>query len=138
MLGYLLNIAFWKTQDAWQDVLTEFQLTPKAFNALTLICLEPDLSIGQLARLTRTKQPSLTRILQRLENVGYISRQVDANDRRFSYFRATEKGQEVHQALLLRSDSLETVFLEGIDERDRQSLRTALLKIIENLEQRWG
>jgi len=50
------------------------------------------MSIGQVAQVTMTKQPTVTRLLDRMESNGHVKRTPHDSDRRITLVRITESG----------------------------------------------
>ena len=52
------------------------------------------LTVSELADLTKSKPPAISRILKGLEEKGYIERMINAKDRRNTYVALTKLGKE--------------------------------------------
>jgi DNA-binding MarR family transcriptional regulator len=60
---------------------------------LRVIGLVPDISAGELARILRIHPSTLTGILQKLVDRGWVARRVSRGDRRLAVLRLTGVGQ---------------------------------------------
>src|SRR6516164_2906590 len=58
------------------------------------------ISIGQLAQVTVTKQPTVTRLLDRMEARGQVERLPHDSDRRVTLVRITRKGSKAVEHLM--------------------------------------
>lgn len=67
---------------------------PQRF-ALRVVGREPDLSAGRLAEILKMHPSTLTGILQRLERRGFLTRRVDATDRRRVRLELTPSGRAI-------------------------------------------
>lgn len=82
-------------------------VTPTLLSALSTIDKQGEVSLGRLAALESVQPPSITRVVVRLEELGYVVREVDSNDRRSVQVSLTETGRE----RLLRARSAHTAYL---------------------------
>jgi MarR family transcriptional regulator, organic hydroperoxide resistance regulator len=62
--------------------LADLRLTPAELNVLANLADRGALSVSQLSAQTGTKASTLTSVLDRLEHRGYLTRELDAQDRR--------------------------------------------------------
>jgi DNA-binding MarR family transcriptional regulator len=72
------------------------------------------LSVRELSDRTGTKASTLTGILDRLENRGYLTRELDAGDRRSFRLPLTEAGREVTARVHAAIADLEREALAGL------------------------
>lgn len=85
-----------------------------------------DLSVTELAAIERTSQPTVSKMVKRLEAQGLVSRRPDPTDRRSSAVSVTDAGRA---ALARYRASLTTALaphLAGLDEDDLRTLDRAL------------
>lgn len=88
-------------------------------------------SIGQLANLTFAKQPTITRLLDRLEARGHVKRLAAEADRRVTLVRARPEGIAAISRLLTLAREHERRMLEMFGVRAVATLKSELRKIIE-------
>ena len=89
------------------------------------------LSIGGLAQLSVSKQPTVTRLLDRMEAKGYVERFAHESDRRVTMVRITPVGQTTVAHLIQQAKMHEQLVLEPFGLKRTESLKTTLRKIIE-------
>lgn len=70
------------TLHALSTALADLRLTAAEINALANLADRGALSVSQLSAETGTKASTLTNVLDRLEQRGYLVRELDATDRR--------------------------------------------------------
>src|SRR5271165_4716372 len=93
-------------------VLKAVELSPTQYNVLRILRGSPEgLPCGEIASRMITRDPDITRLLDRLEKRGLISRCRETEDRRMVMARITAAGMKV----LARLD-------EPIQERHRKQL----------------
>lgn len=84
------------------DVTAGFGLT--SIEGRALFVLEEPLPMGELANTLRCDASYITGITDRLEEQGLVERQVYANDRRVKHLVLTSKGEQLREAMLLRTE----------------------------------
>ena len=83
------------------------ELTASTQAALASIERLGPITLGDLAAVEQVQPPSMTRIVARLEEWGYVTRVVDPTDRRVARAAITDTGRE----LLARSRTRKEAFL---------------------------
>ena len=119
------------------------QLTRQSGLSVTqLLCLkaindaarEPEVSAAMIARRVQLSAPTVTRIVDRLELAGYVSRERRSQDRRKICLSVTELGR---QRLKQLPTPLQDQFLERLHKLkpdERSTLLRSLEKIVEMME----
>jgi DNA-binding MarR family transcriptional regulator len=88
-------------------------------------------SIGRLAAVTITKQPTLTRLLDRMELRGDVERLAHGSDRRITLVRVTPKGARTVHHLMDLAREHETRVLEPFGLARAAQLKDTLRRMIE-------
>ena len=83
------------TLQALSSALADLNLTAAEINALANLADRGALNVSELSAETGTRATTLTGILDRLENRGYLARELDPTDRRSFRLPLTEAGQAV-------------------------------------------
>jgi len=96
----------------------------------TLAGGEP-LSIGALAQITVTKQPTLTRVLDRMEARGEVRRIPHGEDRRITLVGITPAGNRLVAGLIKLAREHERRVLEPFGLQRAADLKTTLKRMIE-------
>jgi DNA-binding MarR family transcriptional regulator len=68
-------------------------LSPSQQSVLSSIAIHGPLTLGRLARIEQVTPPTITRIVDRLEEDGLVTRHVDQLDRRVTRVRITVEGE---------------------------------------------
>lgn len=89
------------------------------------------LTIGDLAREILAQQPTLTKLVQRMEKAGWVRRGADPADARRTLVFQTPQGQATVAALLAQAKAHEDSLLEGFSERDVTALKKILRALID-------
>jgi DNA-binding MarR family transcriptional regulator len=91
------------------------------------------ISLGELAAVEQVQPPSMTRIVARLEECGYVTRVVDPADRRVARVAITDAGRD----LLTRSRTRKDAYLaQRVAELStaEQALLARALPLLERLQ----
>jgi DNA-binding MarR family transcriptional regulator len=95
----------WRTYDRLRivedELFGQFDLTPQQYNALRLLNAEHPRKIRTLDLAGRlvSRAPDITRLLDKLERVGYVERDRDAGNRRVVHIGITEAGRSLLRRL---------------------------------------
>ncbi len=92
-----------------------------------------NIPISDLARQTALGKTTLTSMLNRLEQSGYIVRNVDEKDKRKVLVALTEKSRSIegrHEAV---SREMTSLFYQGVSERQIDEFEGILKHILSNL-----
>jgi len=88
---------------------------------------------ARLAELLEIEPISVSRLLDRMEEGGWVERRQGVEDRRVRMVVATAKACEAHKEIKKLVGQIYQEALAGIDERQRVALIAALEKMAENL-----
>jgi DNA-binding MarR family transcriptional regulator len=116
-----------------QAAATGEELTASSQAALASIERVGPITLGELAAVEQVQPPSMTRIVARLEEWGYVTRVVDPADRRVARAAITDAGRE----LLARSRTRKDAFLaQRVAElsASEQALLARALPLLERLQ----
>ena len=95
------------TLHALSSALTDLNLTAAEINALANLADRGALNVRELSAETGTRATTLTGVLDRLESRGYLTRELDAADRRSFRLPLTEAGQVVAERVRAAVANLE-------------------------------
>lgn len=74
------------------------------------------MSLSELSELTLIKQPTITRLVRRLEANGFLRKSPDAADRRVVRVSLTKRGHEKVRELIVLAEARQKRILQGLDE----------------------
>ena len=102
------------TLHALSSALADLSLSAAEINALANLAGRGALNVRELSAETGTRASTLTGVLDRLENRGYLTRELDPTDRRSFRLPLTEAGQAVSTRVLTAIADLERDALSGL------------------------
>ena len=109
-----LQRATHRTLHVLSAALADLNLSGAEINALANLGDGGTLNVRQLSERTGTRSSTLTGLLDRLENRGYLTRELDLADRRSFRLPLTEAGQAVATQVLTAIADLESDALSGL------------------------
>jgi DNA-binding MarR family transcriptional regulator len=123
---YSANLAFGK---AYRPILDRLGLTYTQY--ITLICLaERDhQTVRELGRSLFLESNTLTPILKKLEEAGYVTRTRDLTDERQVVVSLTDAGRELREA----AAGTNLVAATGLDPQEFKVLQKAVSRVRDNL-----
>ncbi len=128
-LGYLLgqaNHAVYKDFDAQ---VRAAGLSSIEWRVLATLHDSPALTVSDLAHQILSKQPTVTKLVQRMVASGWLELASDSGDQRRTMVRATRAGIACARPLVLRARKHEATLLAALGEADTAALKSALEKL---------
>jgi DNA-binding MarR family transcriptional regulator len=88
-------------------------------------------SAGEVAEIVLQKQPTVSKLLERMQRQGLLDRQTDADDRRRIVVSLTARGRAVAGPLIEAAREHERAVLEPFGEHNATALVGALQRLID-------
>lgn len=107
-------------------------LVPTHGNIIFALLSNEQMTMKDLATVIRRDKSTVTTLVAKLENLGYVERLTCPDDNRISFVRLTVKGRELREPFEAISDGLIETGLRGLSSLEKEQLSKTLLKIIEN------
>ena len=96
------------------------------FHIVSLLERHGEMPMSRLADMLDISLPNASGVIDRLEELGYVERSRDADDRRVVHVRATDAGrQKLAEAEVLKDEAVQSV-LDRLDERQLERLALAV------------
>ncbi|HGV3504068.1 MarR family winged helix-turn-helix transcriptional regulator [Providencia rettgeri] len=125
---------------AWMLVSSEFHATVEKkglsvleWRVLSTLAGNGSMGITELSQKTVSKQPTITRVLQRLEQQGHVLRHNNhsGSDKRITLVSVTSSGMALVDGLLVEAQQHEEVVLAPLGLRKSKMLKEVLQELIE-------
>ena len=110
-----------------------FDLTQVQFAALDAIIAHPAIDQAGVASKIAYDRATIGGVIDRLEQKGYVVRQVSKRDRRAREVRASVAGREVFDRILPVVTALQDDVLAGLSDRERRTFLSLARKAIGDL-----
>lgn len=101
-------------------------LSGPRLSALSVVVFAGPVTLTELAAAEQVKPPTMTRLIQALEDDGYIVRKPDALDGRVSRIAASPKGKATMMNGRANRVEALTALLSALSVREQQALRKAV------------
>ena len=132
-LPILLRHAWFSLNQTFRRRLAHTGVTPDQFTALrTLMEHEPQgLTQSGLNRLIASDPNTIAALVERMESMGWITRDQHEKDRRAYRLRLTPAGREIYERVRDIAIALQTEVLEGWPEQKREEFLEDLACVAE-------
>ena len=130
-LAALLAQASHLISSEFHEVVRTHGLSVSEWRVLASLAGSKPISIGQLAQIAVLKQPTLTRLLDRMAARGQVERLDHDGDRRVTLVRITGAGQRTVSRLIALAREHEQRILEPFGLARAEELKATLRRIIE-------
>ena len=134
-LGFLLHNATRAIKKRFEYRACEMGLTSAQWRVLVQLLVNGPLPQARLAEALEIEPISVSRIVDRMQDGGWVDRHPDPNDRRIRIIIPTAKAEAAFEATRMVADTIYALALKGISPEDQATVRDALRLIIENLAQ---
>lgn len=102
-------------------------LNSNQLSAMAVLMNSGDQLMGELAAAEKVQPPSMTRIVNGLEGLGYVTRRPDLDDGRLCLVSLTAAGREVLLANRRRRDAWLAARIAELSPAEREVLRRAVV-----------
>jgi DNA-binding MarR family transcriptional regulator len=109
-----------------------FNVTRAQWMAMYYIYVSKEITQRELADKLCVKEPTLARLLQKLEFDGYVCRSNCSSDKRVNHLLLTEKGTKICLDLISVAETFKNDTIADIDEEDLHIFKKVLNKMTEN------
>lgn len=115
--------------------LQEYQveINPAQGRIMFVLWREDNIPINELAKKTSLAKSTLTSMLDRLEEAGYVERVRSEEDRRQVLIRRTEKDKAWQEVYVQVSQDMTRLFYAGFSESEIDKFEGYLGRILDNL-----
>jgi DNA-binding MarR family transcriptional regulator len=129
-LAALLGQASQMISTEFHQVVRSHGFSVTEWRVLASLFGSKGMSIGHLASISLTKQPTVTRLLDRMEALGHVQRTPQTKDRRVTHVSITPQGQKIVRSLIKQAKAHEEKILEPFGLAQAEALKHTLRQII--------
>jgi DNA-binding MarR family transcriptional regulator len=120
-VGYLLNKAARRWNTMFVEALSDRGITdvrPSFGAVLVPLFREDGLRLGELAERGGLSKQTVTSLVKRLEDLGYVERRADPEDGRAMRISLTDRGHRMKQAVRESVDEVEAKIAKLVDAQE--------------------
>jgi len=126
-LSALLGRASLAISEEFHEDTRRYRLPIPHWRIMACLFDTDGMSLSELSELTLISQPTMTRLVQRLENKGLLKKSADGRDRRMLRVKLTARGLDKVRDLITLADERQKRILQGLDA---DALKTTLQYLI--------
>jgi len=120
--------------DCLEKRLNHYNITRSQWIALYYIKNNNMITQKQLADKMSLKEPSVVRLLDKMELYGWVNRISSNDDKRMKFLVLTDSGKEIETAMLDVAEKFKSDVLNGISSEDLDVFKATLNKMLINIE----
>ncbi len=109
------------------------ELNPAQGRIMFVLWRNDAIPITELARQTSLGKSTLTSMLDRLEQSGYVRRVPSSRDRRVVLIERTEKDEAFQELYIQVSEEMQALFYDGFSDAEVETFERCLVRILGNL-----
>ena len=132
-INFLLGLICRTQRGQMNDALTDIGLYAGQEMFLWQLWRQDGLTQSQMVERMCVQPPTVSKMLDRMEKAGLVTRQPDSEDSRISRVYLTEQGRKSERAVCDVWNTLERRLIENMTVEERILLRRLLLQVHENL-----
>ena len=132
-IGFILNDSARLYRRAFNARVKDSGITALQWRLITYLKRHAGIRQGPLAELIEVEPITLTRIVDRMEEAGWVERVADPKDRRARLLHPTDKSREIVEPLRAIVNALVADMAEGLTKREQDLLAQLLERISANL-----
>lgn len=132
-IGFIISRTNAKLKNTLFQRFRAYDVTPEQWIILNKLWEEDGIPQKELSTQSFKDQPNITRILDKLEQKGYIRRGPSADDRRSYLVYLTEEGKKLKEILVPIALEVIKKALSGFAEEEIKQIKKLLNKICDNL-----
>lgn len=129
-LSYLLARASQRMSSEFHRVVESQGLSLMEWRVMASLSGKDTLSINALSDIVLAKQPTVTKLIGRMQEAGWVRRVDGTHDRRLSMVSLTPKGVRKVTPLLTLAQEHEAQVLAGLGPQDIERLKQTLAHLI--------
>lgn len=103
--------------------------------ALRRVGDQPGVSQSELAELLEVEKASAGRLIDKLEEFGWLERRPDDSDRRIKRIYMTDLGRRIHGEVSPIAEAMVEEELSGLSRNERETLTDLLLNVKQRLQE---
>lgn len=123
-----------KLAECFEKRLNYYNITKAQWIALYYISINQTITQRQLADKMAVKEPTVVRLLDKMETLGWVVRVNGKADKRIKLLELTEKGQKIQSDMLVVAEKFRDDVTSGISPQELNNYKTTLDKMLGNIK----
>lgn len=130
-MGYCLYKTSQKLRFRINEILKDFNLVAPHLGILTIIDASEPMSQMALGDEIGVDKATMVKLLDGLEENGFIERVSDTKDRRVKFIKITKQGKKFTEKMNIKRVEVEKKFLSVLTAEEEKMLRRIMPKLLE-------
>lgn len=132
--GHLARILHWCTDQAMTAALEQMELTAAQGHVMGFLSRQTEPPCPRdVEEAFHLSHPTVSGLLSRLEQKGFIQLRTDPNDRRCKRIYIQPKGHECHQTMHQTIMNIEQQLVQGFSPEEKEQFAALLQRAIANM-----
>ncbi|MGP4039091.1 MarR family winged helix-turn-helix transcriptional regulator [Gracilibacillus sp. D59] len=115
----------------------DYDLTKGQYLYMVRICENPGIIQEKLAEMIKVDRTTAARAIKKLEINGFIEKREDKDNKKIKKLFPTDKGKKVYPFIKRENDYSNIVALEGLSDREVETIFELLQRVRKNIEKDW-
>lgn len=133
-LGFLISDSARLLRTVFDRRVRELGLTRSQWLVLRRLDRHPGAIQSELADMLEVERATAGRLIDRLEENGWVERRADPNDRRINRVYMTEKGNRVNSIIRPIAHSMVEEALAGLNDEEHELLADMMINVKRRLQ----
>ena len=133
--GHLMGMLHRALRRKYDRQLKDFGLTPCQFEVLMILWEEEGIFLSELGRRVSREGPTITGVVDRMENKMLVKRKRDTHDRRAVRVVLTSKSKGMKEQLSATKKRVLQNIARNLSSKEITSLESVLAKMMKNMEE---
>lgn len=134
-LAFLIMEAARLQRTVFDRRVRKIGFTRTQWMALRRVGDQPGVNQSELAELLEVEKATAGRVIDKLENFGWLERRQDEADRRVKRVYLTELGRRIHSDITPIAEAMVEEELAGLSVKERETLTDLLLTVKQRLQE---
>lgn len=105
---------------------------------LTRICENPKINLANLTEMVKVDKTTTTKAVQKLIDLGYISKEQSKKDKRNFELIATDKGLEIYKVIIKEEEKHLEISFNDFSDEEVEMATNLIERMSKNIEEYWS
>lgn len=129
-INFLLSVSQHKVYKYFKHSLEEYEITPAQYGVLNCLWSEGKISPKRIGELLYLEAPTVSGILDKMQKMDLINREIDPANRRNVLVTSTDKANQLRDDIQIASMEMNKNVLQELTDQEIEALKKGLSKIM--------
>ena len=132
-IAFITNTVSKKIAEAFEKKLTDYKITRTQWIALYFINKNKMITQRELSDKLSLKEPTVARLLDKMEYWGWLVRISSEKDKRKKLLRLTQQGKKIEAEISIVAEQFRDDLIKGISNKDLAIYDSVLNRMLKNI-----